>query len=87
MRLLIEHGADPNAGFLWDWGGQFPCLCTVLTGVLGLGETDVHRVEGPLYQPPHQYCFEFARLLLEAVPTPTTTKDSTTACSIPTTST
>ena len=65
-RLLIEHGADPNAGFLWDWGGQFPCLCTALTGVLGLGETDVHRVEGPLCQPPHQHCFEFARLLLEA---------------------
>ncbi|MGO9913291.1 MAG: ankyrin repeat domain-containing protein [Isosphaeraceae bacterium] len=65
-RLLIEHGADPNAGFLWEWGGQFPCLCTALTGVLGLGETDVHRVEGSLYQPPHQYCFEFARLLLEA---------------------
>ncbi|HEY3966847.1 MAG TPA: ankyrin repeat domain-containing protein [Planctomycetaceae bacterium] len=65
-RLLIEHGADPNAGFLWDWGGQFPCLCTALTGVLGLGETDVHRIDGPLYQPPHQDCFEFARLLLEA---------------------
>jgi len=65
-RLLIEHGADPNAGFLWDWGGQFPCLFTALTGVLGLGETDVHRVKGPLYQPPHQHCFEFARLLLEA---------------------
>jgi ankyrin repeat protein len=65
-RLLIEHGADPNAGFLWDWGGQFPCLFTALTGVLGLGETDVHRAQGPLYQPPHQYCFEFARLLLEA---------------------
>jgi ankyrin repeat protein len=65
-RLLIEEGADPNVGFLWDWGGQFPCLCTALTGVLGLGESDVHRVEGPLYQPPHQYCFDFARLLLEA---------------------
>jgi ankyrin repeat protein len=65
-RLLIEHGADPNAGFLWDWGGQFPCLCTALTGVLGLGEADAQRAEGPLYQPPHQYCFEFARLLLEA---------------------
>lgn len=65
-RLLIEHGADPNAGFLWDWGGQFPCLCTALTGVLGLGESDVHRVEGPMYQPPHQHWFEFARLLLEA---------------------
>jgi ankyrin repeat protein len=65
-RLLIEQGADPNAGFLWDWGGQFSCLCTALTGVLGLGETDVHRAEGPLYQPPHQHWFEFARLLLDA---------------------
>ena len=65
-RLLIEHGADPNAGFLWDWGGQFPCLFTALTGVLGLGETDVYRVKGPWYQPPHQHCFAFARLLLEA---------------------
>lgn len=65
-RLLIEHGADPNAGFLWDWGGQFPCLFTALTGVLGLGEADVFRVAGPLWQPPHEHCFEFARLLLEA---------------------
>lgn len=65
-RLLIEHGADPNAGFLWDWGGQFPCLLTALTGVLGLGEADVFRVDGLLWQPPHQHCFEFARLLLEA---------------------
>lgn len=65
-RLLIEHGADPNAGFLWDWGGQYPCLLTALTGVLGLGEADVHRVQGSLWQPPHQHCFEFARLLLEA---------------------
>jgi hypothetical protein len=60
------HIAVANAGFLWDWGGQFPCLFTALTGVLGLGETDVYRVEGPFYQPPHQHCFEFARLLLEA---------------------
>lgn len=65
-RLLLEHGADPNAGFLWDWGGPFPCLFTALTGVLGLGETDVHRTEGPLHQPPHPYWLEFARLLLEA---------------------
>ena len=86
-RLLIEHGADPNAGFLWDWGGPIPCLCTALTGVLGLGETDTDRVQGPLIQPPHQYWFEFARLLLEAAPTPTTTRDSTIACSIPMTST
>jgi ankyrin repeat protein len=34
--------------------------------VLALGEVDVGRGEGPLWQPPHQYCFEFARLLLEA---------------------
>ncbi len=65
-RILLEAGADPNVGFLWDWGGQFPCLFTALTGVLGLGEVDVGRGEGPLWQPPHQYCFEFARLLLEA---------------------
>lgn len=65
-RLLIEHGADPNAGVLWDWGGSYPCLLTALTGVFGLGEADVYRVDGPLWQPPHQHCFEFARLLLEA---------------------
>ena len=65
-RLLLQHGADPNTGFLWDWGGSFPCLFTALTGVLGLGETDVHRTQGPFYEPPHQYCDEVARLLLEA---------------------
>ncbi len=65
-RLLIEHGADPNAGFLWDWGGRYPCLLTALTGVLGLGEGDVGRGEGPLWQPPHRDWHEFARLLLEA---------------------
>jgi ankyrin repeat protein len=65
-RLLVEHGADPNAGFLWDWGIQVPCLLTALTGVLGLGEDDTNRGEGPLIQPPHQYWYEFARLLLEA---------------------
>jgi ankyrin repeat protein len=65
-RILIEHGADPNAGFLWDWGGPVPCLLTALTGVLGLGEDDVNRGEGPLIQPKHQHWYEFARLLLEA---------------------
>jgi hypothetical protein len=59
-RLLIEHGADPNAGFLWDWGVAVPCLLTALTGVLGLGE------DGPEIQPQHQHWYEFARLLLEA---------------------
>lgn len=61
-RLLIEHGADPNAGFLWEGGYLF----TLLTGVLGLGEDDVFRTQGPLWQPPHQHWVEFARLLLEA---------------------
>jgi ankyrin repeat protein len=65
-RLLLKHGADPNAGFLWDWGGPVPCLLTTLTGVLGLGEDDVNRGEGPLTQPPHQNWYEFARLLLDA---------------------
>src|SRR5262249_24048871 len=61
-RLLIAHGADPNAGFLWEGGYLF----TALTGVFGLGEDDVFRGEGPLWQPPHQHWVEFARLLLEA---------------------
>ena len=61
-RMLIEHGADPNAGFLWEGG----YVLTALTGVLGLGEDDVFRGEGPLWQPPHQHWVEFARLLLEA---------------------
>jgi ankyrin repeat protein len=61
-RFLLEAGADPNAGFLWEGGYLF----TALTGVLGLGEDDVFRGEGPLWQPPHQHWVEFARLLLEA---------------------
>ena len=61
-RLFLEHGADPNAGFLWEGGFLF----TALTGVLGLGEDDVGRGEGPLWQPPHPHWREFARLLLEA---------------------
>ena len=61
-RLLLEHGADPNSGFLWEGGFLF----TALTGVLGLGEDDVGRGEGPLWQPPHPHWREFARLLLEA---------------------
>lgn len=55
-RLLLEHGADPNAGFLWD--GHY--LFTALTGVFGEGEA------GPVHQPEHQYCYQLARLLLEA---------------------
>ena len=55
-RLLLEHGADPNAGFLWD--GRY--IFTALTGAFGEGES------GPVNQPEHQYCYQLARLLLEA---------------------
>ena len=55
-RLLLEHGADPNAGFLWQ--GRY--LFTALTGAFGEGEA------GPVHQPEHQYCYALARLLLEA---------------------
>lgn len=54
-RLLLDHGADPNAGVLWD--GDY--LFTALTGAFGEGE------RGPVNQPPHQYDMELARLLLE----------------------
>lgn len=52
-RLLLHHGADPNAGYLWD--GRHPF--TALTGAFGRGEGN---------QPPHQHRLELARLLLEA---------------------
>jgi ankyrin repeat protein len=55
-RLLLKHGADPNAGFLWD--GQY--TFTALTGAFGEGEA------GPKHQSEHQYCYQLARLLLEA---------------------
>jgi ketosteroid isomerase-like protein len=52
-RLLLEHGADPNAGYLWE--GLIPPF-TALTGALGGG--------GGL--PMHEEEFELARLLLQA---------------------
>jgi ankyrin repeat protein len=55
-RLLLEHGADPNAGFIGSWG---PPPFTALTGAFGYGEDAPN-------QPPHQYELELARLLLEA---------------------
>jgi ankyrin repeat protein len=55
-RLLLDRGADPNAGFLWDRHYLF----TALTGAFGEGES------GPVNQPEHQYCYQLARLLLEA---------------------
>src|SRR5215204_6626266 len=56
VKLLLKHGADPNAGFLWDRNYLF----TALTGAFGEGEM------GPINQPEHQYCYEIARSLLEA---------------------
>jgi hypothetical protein len=53
-QLLLEHGADPNTGFLWE-GLTSPF--TALTGCFGRGEGD---------PPPHQYSTQLARLLLDA---------------------
>ena len=52
-RLLLDHGADPNAGFLWH--GLIPPF-TALTGALGSGEGD---------QPEHPHGFALASLLLD----------------------
>jgi hypothetical protein len=54
-RLLLEHGADPNAGWLGTWG---PPPFTALTGAFGYGEDAPN-------QPPHEYELELARLLLD----------------------
>ncbi|WP_066371036.1 ankyrin repeat domain-containing protein [Herbidospora mongoliensis] len=53
-RVLLRHGADPDAGFLWA-GLTSPF--TALTGAFGGGEGD---------QPPHPQGAALARLLLEA---------------------
>jgi ankyrin repeat protein len=56
-RLLLDAGADPNAGFLWD---DLPIPFTALTGAFGEGEM------GPTLQPRHPHSLSLARLLLEA---------------------
>ncbi|HEY7276221.1 MAG TPA: ankyrin repeat domain-containing protein [Trebonia sp.] len=53
-RALLDHGADPNAGYLWH--GLYP-PSTALTGALGNGEGG---------QPQHPHGFALASLLLEA---------------------
>ena len=53
-RVLLDHGADPNAGFLWE--GLSPPF-TALTGAFGRGEGD---------PPAHRDGLALARLLLEA---------------------
>jgi ankyrin repeat protein len=56
-RLLLDAGADPNAGYLWH--GNCPPF-TVLTGAFGEGEG------GPARQPRHPHSLALARLLLAA---------------------
>lgn len=55
-RALLDHGADPDAGFLWR-GLATPF--TALTGVFGEGE------QGPRRQPRHPHDLALATLLLE----------------------
>ena len=54
-RLLLDHGADPNAGYLWE--GTYPF--TALTGAFGGGEDRGN-------QPPHPQGLALARMLLAA---------------------
>lgn len=56
-RLLLAHGADANAGYLWN---NEPYVFTALTGVFGEGES------GPVNQPRHPNEMELVRVLLEA---------------------
>ena len=53
-RLLLDHGADANAGYLWH--GLIPAF-TAVTGALGSGEGD---------QPQHPHGLALARTLLAA---------------------
>jgi len=53
-RLLLESGADPDAGYLWE---GLPSPFTALTGAFGRGEGD---------PPPHAHSLALARLLLES---------------------
>ena len=57
VRILVEHGADPNVGYLWH---GLPSPFTALTGAFGEGEL------GPRLQPRHPHSLELARVLLEA---------------------
>ena len=51
--MLLDAGADPDAGYLWD---GLPSPFTALTGAFGGGEGG---------QPPHQRSLELAGLLLD----------------------
>jgi ankyrin repeat protein len=62
-RVLLERGADPNAGFLWE--GTYPF--TALTGAFGRGEDNRNEL-------PHPRCEALARLLLDAGADPNDTQ-------------
>jgi hypothetical protein len=55
VRLLLDAGADPDAGYLWQ---GLPTPFTALTGVFGEGE------QGPARQPRHPQWRPLAQLLL-----------------------
>ncbi|MGH3489816.1 MAG: ankyrin repeat domain-containing protein, partial [Actinopolymorphaceae bacterium] len=55
-RLLLDAGADPNAGYLWRASTDM-CVFTALTGAFGGGEE---------LQSPHPESAALARVLLEA---------------------
>jgi len=56
-RQLLDAGADPNEGYLFD---ALPSPFTLLTGVFGNGELDQRR------QPRHPHWQALGRLLLDA---------------------
>jgi ankyrin repeat protein len=56
-QLLLDQGADPNAGYLWH---GLPSPFTVLTGAFGEGEA------GPDDQPRHPHALALAEALLAA---------------------
>jgi hypothetical protein len=70
-RILLQHGADPNAGYLWD--GRY--LFTALTGAFGEGE------RGPMHQPEHQSALRSPAFFWKEGRTPTTARPYITACS------
>lgn len=54
LRVLLDAGADPDAGFLWQ---RFPSPFTAVTGVLGGGERD---------EPAHPQAVALVTMLLDA---------------------
>lgn len=72
-RLLLAHGADPNAGYLPD--GEPPPV-TALSGAFR-GRSD------PVNQPPHQHSLALARLLLDAGADPNDEQAVRNACGFP----